>query len=117
MNKLYLVVRSDLSQAQQAVQAAHALQEYNILHPERAREWHASSNTLAFLTVLNEEALAKLVERAGCRGVSFAAFTEPDLSDALTALAIGPDGKNITRDLPLALTDSPTRSPRSVKPL
>jgi hypothetical protein len=103
-DKLFLVTRTDLPDGDQAVQAAHALQEYNIQFPQRAREWHANSNTLAFLAVPNEEALAQLVERLGCGGISFAAFTEPDLENALTAVAIGPEGKNITSRIPLALS-------------
>ena len=103
-DKLFLVTRKDLSAGQQAVQAAHALQEYNVCHSQTCCEWHRTSNTLALLVVRNEAALAHLVERAARRNISFAAFTEPDLGGQLTAVAIGPEGKNLTRDLPLALS-------------
>lgn len=52
--KLYLVVRADLPPAQQAVQAAHALQAFNLLHADLARRWSAESNTLALLAVADE---------------------------------------------------------------
>lgn len=103
MSKLYLVTRRDLCDAQQAVQAAHALQEFNVLHPEDAILWHRESNTLAFLSVPNEQALGVLLERAASRGIPVAAFHEPDRDNELTAIAIGPRGKKITQGLPLAL--------------
>jgi hypothetical protein len=102
--KLFLVVRSDLSPAQQAVQAAHALQEFNILHPEEARSWHRSSNHLAFLEVEDEPALQALLRRACERGVNVAEFREEDLGDSLTAVAVPPSGKSICRGLRMALS-------------
>lgn len=47
--KLYLVVRANLSAGQQAVQACHALQQFNTDHPALAHSWTSSSNTLALL--------------------------------------------------------------------
>lgn len=41
---------------------------------------------------------------AHAQGVEVAVFREPDLGDALTALAIGPAGKRLTRGLALALS-------------
>jgi peptidyl-tRNA hydrolase len=104
--KLYLVTREDLSHGQQAVQAAHALQEFNIHHPELARDWHSKSNTLAFLAVPDEKALGVLLRKARDRFTPVSAFREPDRQDELTALAIGPEGKRLVRDLPLALSGS-----------
>jgi peptidyl-tRNA hydrolase len=104
MDKLYLIVRADLSPAQQAVQAAHALQEFNLRHGDVARRWASESNTLALLSVPDERELETFYRRAWVTGVSIAPFHEPDLGFAMTALAIGPAGKRLTRGLPLALT-------------
>jgi hypothetical protein len=98
-----------LSAAQQAVQAAHSLQEFNVQFPLEARAWHASSNTLAFLCVPNEEALGVLLEKAIDRGYPVVAFREPDRANELTAIAIGPQGKKLTKGLPLALNDHPQK--------
>jgi peptidyl-tRNA hydrolase len=105
IRKLFLITREDLSEGQQAVQAAHALQEFNIQHPECAQAWYNDSNTLAFLAVPNEGALGVLLKKAANRGIPVAAFYEPDRDNELTALAIGPDGKNLTKNLRLALAD------------
>lgn len=104
MQRLYLVVRSDLPPAQQAVQAAHALQAFNVLHAAAALRWHADSNTLALLAVDDEWQLEALAARADAFGVEAAVFREPDLGDSLTAIAIGPAGARLTRGLPLALS-------------
>lgn len=101
--KLYLVVRSDLDQAQQAVQAAHALTEYLIQHKEGALSWHSTSNTLALLSVPTEDKLNLLVDKARRKGFMFSEFREPDRFQELTAAAFEPKAKSILRNLPLAL--------------
>lgn len=101
--KLYLVTRRDLCPGQQAVQAAHALQEYNVHHAELARDWYSKSNTLAFLAVPDERALKLLWWKAQDAQSSVTAFHEPDRQGELTALAIGPEGRKLVRGLRLAL--------------
>lgn len=98
------MVRSDLCPGQQAVQAAHALQEFNVRYPEEAKAWFEISNTLAFLGVDNETELKVLVGKAEQSGVSVAAFYEPDRDNELTAIAVAPEGKRLTRNLRLALS-------------
>lgn len=103
--KLYLVVRSDLPVAQQAVQAAHALQEYNERHRESAAEWYQSSNHLAILSVPDEAALRLLEAEAERKGLKSAPFREPDRADELTAIALEPSAKRICSRLRLALSE------------
>ena len=104
-SKLYLVVRADLSPGQQAVQACHALREFSEHHPHVDRAWYDVSKTLVMLTVPDEGQLSSLQGAARERNVSCAGFREPDLNDALTALAPGPDARRLCRGLPLALRD------------
>jgi len=47
--KLYIVTRSDLSPGAQAVQGMHALVEFVMRNPEKARLWYEGGNTLVFL--------------------------------------------------------------------
>lgn len=104
MKRLYLVVRGDLSAAQQAVQACHALREFVSHYPDVDKKWHKESNTLVLLSVSDEKALNKLVKKAFRRNISVALFREPDINDSLTAVAIPPDGYRLCRRLPLALS-------------
>jgi peptidyl-tRNA hydrolase len=102
-SKLYLVVRADLSPAQQAVQAAHAAREFQAKHPEVERAWFEGSNHLALLSVPGEDGLRELVRRAGDVGLRTASFREPDRGDEMTAIALEPAAKRLVRSLPLAL--------------
>ena len=102
-DKLFLVVRRDLSAGQQAVQAAHALRQFAAEHPEVDQEWFECSNTLAFLEVPDEGALGVLLEKAATREFPVAAFFEPDRDYELTALAMGPSARKLCSGLVLAL--------------
>lgn len=102
--KLYLVTRRDLPPGQQAVQAAHALRELAARHPAVDRAWYEVSRTLVLLAVADESALRALQGEAALRGVPAAPHHEPDHGGALGAIALGPEGANLVRRIPLALT-------------
>ena len=85
------------------MQAAHALRAFVAEHPEVDRHWFETSNTLAFLAARDEEHLERLKFEATQRGIRFAEFREPDLGDALTAVAFEPSAGKLVRSLPLAL--------------
>lgn len=118
MPKLYLIVRSDLTFGQQAVQAAHALQEFNIQFPCETHAWFQESNTIALLTSSNEASLGVIVKKAQERGIPVACFYEPDRDNELTAITLGPEGKALARNLPLAFQchSSSCSSQRSSSP-
>ena len=103
MEKLYVVVRSDLSPGQQAIQAGHALAEFLFIYPDLAKNWHDRSNYLAYLAVPDEAALSTLLAQASFFQFRSVAFFEPDLGGSMTALAIEPAGWAIVRRLPLIL--------------
>ena len=98
-----MVTRADLPPGIQAVQAAHAVIEFAITHPRLTAAWHAASNTLVILVVPDELALGWLEQDATAAGLRVAPFHEPDLGDALTAVAIEPAAGRLLRRLPLAL--------------
>lgn len=104
MDKLYLVTRQDLPHGQQAIQACHAMTEFLVEHAKRGAAWHAESNTLALLSVPNEEVLLRLASKASRRGFQLSMFREPDRGNELTAIALEPLAKPLVRQLPLALT-------------
>jgi peptidyl-tRNA hydrolase len=103
--KMTVVVRADLSDAQQAVQGMHALRQFVAEHPEADQHWFRTSNTLAFLAVPNEEALARLLARAADRGIRSAIYEEPDIGNKLTAACFepGPNTRRLCGHLPKAL--------------
>ena len=71
------------------------------------KEWHFKSNFLVILTVEDKDALHDLLDEAFRRGIIFTPFTEPDLGDELTALALEPsvDAERLVANLPLALRE------------
>ena len=102
MDKLYVVVRADLHPPQQAVQAIHAMRQWSHEFPAEDKAWFEETNTLALLAVANESDLGVLVERASQRGIPVACFHEPDRSNELTAIVLGPQGKRLASHLGLA---------------
>ena len=104
--KLYLVTRLDLTPAQQAVQAAHALRQFAADHPQLDAVWFANTNTIALLVVADEKELAELADHAEWAGAPIARFREPDMALSLTAVALGPSqpSRRLTRRLRPALS-------------
>lgn len=102
---MYVIVRSDLSYGQQAVQGMHAGIQFIFDHPEIAREWHLNSDYLCFLSVINESELIELVSQAASLGLKYSIFREPDIGNQVTAIALEPneESKKLCGRLPLAL--------------
>ena len=105
ISRLYTVVRADLPPGAQAVQASHAMLEFNYKYPEISAEWHKTSNTVAILSVPNELALKLLADKLESYGIEMAEFLEPDLGNSLTAVTFEPRAGGLLRNLPLAMRD------------
>ena len=86
MKKLYAVVRDDLSPAQRAVQAGHAVAEFLLT---KETEW--DNGTLVYLRVPDLWTLEKLSEELK---IDHARFVEPDVGDQLTAIAAVSEGQH-----------------------
>jgi hypothetical protein len=97
------VTRRDLPPGSQAVQAAHAALEFAVAYPEIFVEWHRASNTLVMLATPDEASLSWLCADAAASGLRLIPFYEPDLGDALTAVALEPAARRLVAHLPLAL--------------
>lgn len=104
-DKLFFVTRSDLPPGDRAAQSVHGAIAFTLAHPELVRAWHGASNNVVLLEAQDEAALARLVARAREGGVPHCMFTEPDLDDALTAVALGPTGSRLVSSLPLTLRE------------
>jgi hypothetical protein len=105
--KLYVIVRSDLSLGQQAVQGMHAAIGFIFKHPLRALRWFLKSNTVALLSIQDEQALGVLFGEALAGSIPAAAFHEPDRGNEMTAIAMGPEGKALTQGLRTAYRHDP----------
>ena len=84
-SKLYLLVRRDLPSSMRSVQAAHAATALAIAFGARlAATWGPCGPPIVLLGVESEPDLAEWLRRLGAEAVP---FREPDLGDALTAVA------------------------------
>lgn len=65
--------------------------------------WHDESNYLALLAVDNEIDLCNILFKAERKGIKATYFREPDLDNAITAIAIGPgpDSKKLCSNIKL----------------
>lgn len=90
MKKLYVLIRKDLSQSYQAVQAGHAVAEWLLRH-QGQNEW--DNGTLVYLGVDNEETLKHWTFKLDVKGIEWTGFTEPDIGNQITAIACLSDGK------------------------
>ena len=81
--KLYIIVRKDLTIAQRAVQAGHAVAEF-CLHSPFSR-W--TNGTLIYLGVKGLPQLKRLKYKLKDEGIRYIEFKEPDLDNQITAVA------------------------------
>ena len=107
-----MVTRADLPPGTQACQAIHAACDFAVAHPRIFAEWQRDSNTMVLLAVRDELDLQRLRSDAVVAGRRSVAFHEPDLGDALTALALEPAAHRLVRHLPLALVPGPPHGPQ-----
>jgi hypothetical protein len=99
MKKLYIVVNAALNAGLIAAQACHALRQFVGDHPVLDAQWHAQSNNIV---VLEHDDVASIAARMEASGLAVSRFHEPDLDDALTAIAVEPHDGRLLSNLPLA---------------
>jgi len=103
MERLYVLVRSDLTPGMKLAQSCHAMAAFAADHPSVTALWHTEGNNLVCLEVANEQDLLDLAERARAIGALTSLFTEPDLGGQATAAAVSGEAKGLLRRYPLAL--------------
>ena len=92
-----------MAPATQACQAAHAALEFSLTYPAVTADWCKTSGTLVLLAVDDELSLGRVHVDAVAIGLRAAAFYEPDLGGALTAIALEPAAGRLLARVPLAL--------------
>lgn len=105
MDKLYVIVRSDLPAGLEAAQCCHAMRLFAAEHPETERAWYEGSNNLVLLSVPSEGKLKALAANLEAHGLKVSSFTEPDLDGQTTAITVEPGAGKLLSTLPLALRD------------
>ena len=101
---MYVFVRTDMTAAQQIVQAAHATYEAGWKFDKPEHPLH-----LILFGVRNEAELLKASERIGINGVDHCMFYEPDYDTGYTAIATEPlygEQRAIMRKYDLYLPDT-----------
>lgn len=89
-SKLRVISRNDISLPYQAVQASHACVQFQYEHVEIANNWYNNSNYLIFLSTEDENSLKELIEKANSKNIKISIFTEPDINNEITAIALEP---------------------------
>lgn len=100
MDKLYIIVRSDLEPGLQLAQTGHAIQAMNDQHPAVIKAWKGN---LAVLAARDQKHLSELACTLQRQGYPVASFCEPDLGGELTVLAVSGEAWRALSNLPLAL--------------
>lgn len=96
VNKLYVLVRGDLTKSQQAVQACHAVAEWQ-LNAGKPELW--CNETLVLLKVDN---ISEWFEKMDSIADHWIEFCEPDINNEITAIAaLGDNLPRALRNLPL----------------
>lgn len=96
--KLFVLIRRDLSVQQQAVQAGHAVAEFLLRGPKSS--WH--NGTLVYLSVPDQERLRRWEDKLCDLEIPYTLFREPDLGNEITALAVTTQREKIFKSLQLA---------------
>ena len=103
-DKLYILIREDLSPGAKLAQACHGMRQWSQDHPERDQQWFQESNTVAILGLKDSTHLRKIHKKAESLGIPHAIFHEPDMDNEPTCLVLGPAPltRKLTKNLPLA---------------
>lgn len=117
MLKLYVLIRDDLSPAQQAIQAGHAVAQFGYDHPKEFRLWQEDNNTLIYLSVKDVYSWEQiLIDGKFKHSVFIETFGSPFPSlhegGGKTAIAVAPNWTCqyvLFKNLPLALQPKPRK--------
>lgn len=105
--KLYIITRRDLSPGLQCAQVAHAAFQFAYEHRPLAAQWLQESNFVVILSEENEERLIAFGKWIEQNNIPVTWFTEPDINDQVTAIALAPSPRTVElcQTLPLAMRE------------
>ena|ERR1700722_16401956 len=107
-DKLYIVVRSDMSLGMQAAQIAHVCFSFASAFPNETKDWMQNSNFICVLNAPNEQSLVELMNQAYLQRIKYSFFQEDDLNYQITAIALESCEKSrkLCKKLPLAMKET-----------
>ena len=96
-----------MTEGYRAVQSTHAALNFIFEHPSRAGPWFYDSNYLVQLELKNEKQLKLLIRNCEKYGLAYTVFSEPDIGNQITAIAIEPSPitQKLVRKIPLLFKD------------
>lgn len=91
----------------QATQAIHASLQFAFEYPQIYNDWITTSNYLGFLSVKDESSLQELIIKCQAKGIKVSVFTEPDINNQITSIAIEPcdEARRLVSSIPRAMRD------------
>lgn len=101
MQRLFVVVRSDIVPGLQLAQACHAVAAFGSSFPGPFAAWHRGDSNIVCLQARDEQHLRELFAALPPEALA-ASFYEPDLAEQMTAFACDRRPKSWS-SLPLAL--------------
>jgi len=108
-NKLYILVRGDLSKSQQAVQASHAVAQFMLWENKIScrcgqcgDQYLWDNETIVLLKVKDLDDLNKWYREIELNTKIYCSFSEPDIEHEMTAIAAyGPQLEDLLKNLRL----------------
>lgn len=90
------------------MQSIHAMRQFTAEHPDIDKEWFLTSNYLGLLAAKDESELLEIIRKAALDDIRYSIFREPDVDNAITAIALEPGekSKRLCSRLPLALKEN-----------
>ena len=87
MQKMYVIVRDDISKSYQAAQGGHALAQMALDWPEEFKNWR--NGTIVYLKTSYED-LHKIISSPDLnnKSVVWSTWHEPDMDDQLMAISV-----------------------------
>lgn len=99
LKMVVLVRREILPLVHAGVQAGHAVAEFIFYHPnENTRRWVVSDRTLIYLEATEKE-IHEMMEFFASKSLNYQPFYEPDMGNALTAVAFQPIETQYSREI------------------
>lgn len=102
--KLYIIVRADLSAGSKLAQSVHCAFQFALEHSNVTNNWMTNSNYICILSAKDEEEIIQLLDKAKENNINHSVFREEDLNNSITAIALEPgsNSKRLCRKLKLA---------------